>query len=39
MNSSKDDPIRLLSKASYKQVVVKMKAPFLNTLFKPCNYT
>jgi hypothetical protein len=36
---AKDDPIRLLDKPSYKHVVMKMKAPFLNTLFKPCNYT
>ena len=32
----KDDPKLLLSKASYKFLVVKMKAPFLNTILAPC---
>jgi hypothetical protein len=36
---AKDDPITLLSKPSYKTVVMKMKAPFLNNLFCACCYT
>ena len=35
----KDDPIALLDKPSYKTIVIKMKAPLLNTLFKCCCYT
>jgi hypothetical protein len=37
--NSKDDPMLLLNKKSYKQVVMKMKAPFLNNLFMPCCYS
>ncbi len=29
--SQKDDPILLLSKPSYKRVVLKLKAPYLNS--------
>ena len=39
INAANDDPIVLLSKPSYKTVVMKMKAPYLNTLFKCCCYT
>lgn len=35
----KDDPIALLSKPSYRTVVMKMKAPYLNNIFKLCCYT
>ncbi len=35
----KDDPISLLSKDSYHTVVMKMKPPLLNTLFRSCCYT
>lgn len=34
----KNDPRSLLSKASYKTVVLKMKAPYLNNIFAPCCY-
>ncbi|TNV72254.1 hypothetical protein FGO68_gene5821 [Halteria grandinella] len=35
----KDDPLTLLNKPSYKTMVLKLKAPFLNTLCLPCCYT
>jgi len=35
----KNDPIVLLEKPSYKQIVIKMTAPYLNTIFCPCCYT
>lgn len=34
-----NDPIFLLEKPSYKTIVMKMKAPMLNTLFLPCCYS
>ena len=39
MHLEKNDPITLLSKSTYKTIVIKMKAPYLNTLFKACCYT
>ena len=39
MNAQKDYPASLLAKESYKFIVIKMKAPYLNTLFKPCCYS
>lgn len=35
----KDDPAELLEKPSYKTVVMKAKAPYLNTLFAACCYS
>lgn len=35
---SKNDPRNLLSKPSYKTLVLKMKAPFLNNICSPCCY-
>ena len=34
----KNDPRSLLSKPSYKTVVLKMKAPYLNNIFAACCY-
>lgn len=36
--SHKDDPLVLLNKPSYKRVVLKLKAPYLNTLGGLCCY-
>ena len=35
---AKDDPIVLLNKSSYKTVVLKLKAPYLNNIFAACCY-
>jgi hypothetical protein len=35
---TKDDPLILLNKTSYKTVVLKLKAQHLNNFFAPCCY-
>jgi hypothetical protein len=37
--TTKDDPLYLLNKPSYRTVVLKLKAPHLNLLCAPCCYT
>lgn len=37
--NAKDDPVLLLSKPSYKHIVLKMKAPLLNNIFAACCYS
>ena len=39
MKEKDDHPIILLDKPSYKTVVMKMKAPYLTTMYKPCCYS